>query len=158
MGGPIQISTTTHRSSLARGYGLQWSKPHSCKNGYTPEQSKHTRIKERIKPSFNLARALDKNPHVNQLYNERLSVKPLASFEGNLKYTNQTGVLFSHADYLTLVDTTGRIQRQGKRGFISDTVLPILQRLAIDADEWIENTQNFGMTFYKKFYNQRKKA
>jgi hypothetical protein len=75
-----------------------------------------------------------------------------------LKYTNQTGVLFSHADYLTLVDTTGRIQRQGKRGFISDTVLPILQRLAIDADEWIENTQNFGMTFYKKFYNQLKKA
>ena len=75
-----------------------------------------------------------------------------------MKYTNQTGVLFSHADYLTLVDTTGRIQRQGKRGFISDTVLPILQRLAIDADEWIENTQNFGMTFYKKFYNQRKKA
>jgi hypothetical protein len=46
-------------------------------------------------------------------------------------------------DYLTLVDTTGRIQRQGKRGFISDTFLPILQRLDIDTDEWIENTQNF---------------
>jgi hypothetical protein len=72
-----------------------------------------------------------------------------------LTYTNQTGVLFSHADYLSLVDTTGRIQRQDKRGFISDTLLPILQRLAIDADECIKNTQNFGMTFYKKFYNQR---
>ena len=67
-------------------------------------------------------------------------------------------MLFIHAAYLTLVDTTGRIQLQDNRGFISDTVLPILQRLAIDADEWIENTQNFGMTFYKKFYNQRKKA
>jgi hypothetical protein len=56
-------------------------------------------------------------------------------------------MLFSHGDYLTLVDTTGRIQRQDKRGFISDTFLPILQRLAIDADKWIETTQNFEMIF-----------
>ena len=103
-----------------------------------------------------MAREPDNNPDVNQLYIERFSVKPLASLEGNLKYTNQTGVLFSHVDYLTLVDTTGRIQRQGKRGFISDTFLPILQRLAIDADEWIENTQNFETIFYKKFNYRRK--
>ena len=132
--------------------------PIRAKMADTLEQSEHTRIKERIKPSFNLARALDNNPDFNQRYIERFSVKPLASLEGNVKYTNQTGVLFSHADYLTLVDTTGRIQRQDKRGFISDTFLPILQRLAIDADEWIENTQNFEMIFYKRFYYQRKKA
>jgi hypothetical protein len=82
-----------------------------------------------------------------QRYIERFSIKPLASLEGNVKNSNQTGVLFSHADYLTLVDTTGRIQRQNKRGFISDTFLPILQRLAIDADKWIETTQNFEMIF-----------
>jgi REP element-mobilizing transposase RayT len=130
--------------------------PIRAKMADTPEQSEHTTIKERIKPSFNLARALDNNPDFNQRYIERFSVKPLASLEGNLKYTNQTSVLFSHADYLTLVDTTGRIQRQDKRGFISDTVLPILQRLAIDADEWIENTQNFETIFYKKFNYRRK--
>jgi hypothetical protein len=28
----------------------------------------------------------------------------------------------------------------------------------IDADEWIENTQNFEMIFYKKFNYQRKAA
>ena len=96
-----------------------------------------------------MSRAPDNNPDVNQLYIERFSVKPLASLEGNLKYTNQTGVLFSHVDYLTLVDTTGRIQRQGKRGFTSDTILPILQLLAFVADEWLENTQNYEMLFYK---------
>jgi hypothetical protein len=101
-----------------------------------------------------LARALDNNHDFNQRYIERFSVKPLAPLEGNVKYINQTGVLFSHADNLTLVDTTGRIQRQGKRGFISDKFLPILQRFAIDADEWIENTQNFEMIFYKRFYYQ----
>jgi hypothetical protein len=132
--------------------------PIRAKMADTLEQSEHTSIKERIKPSFNLARALDNNPDFNQRYIERFSVKPLASLEGNVKYTNQTGVLFSHADYLTLVDTTGRIQRQDKRGFISDTFLPILQRLAIDADEWIEGTQNLEMIFYKRFYYQRNTA
>jgi REP element-mobilizing transposase RayT len=132
--------------------------PIRAKMADTLEQSKHTSIKERIKPSFNLAHALDNNPDVNRPYIERFSVKPLASLEGNVKNSNQTGVLFSYADYLTLVDTTGRIQRQGKRGFISDTFLPILQRLAIDADEWIENTQNFEIIFYKKFYYRRKIA
>ncbi|MFT7017062.1 MAG: hypothetical protein ACJAUT_000463 [Cellvibrionaceae bacterium] len=93
-----------------------------------------------------------------QRYIECFSIKPLASLESNVKNSNQTGVLFSHADYLTLVDTTGRIQRQDKRGFISDTFLPILQRLAIDTDEWIENTQNFETIFYKKFNYRRKKV
>jgi hypothetical protein len=67
-------------------------------------------------------------------------------------------VLFSHDDYLSLVDTTGQIQRQHKRGFIPNTFLPILQRLKIDADEWIENTQKFETIFYKKFNYQRKIA
>ncbi|MFT6103089.1 MAG: hypothetical protein ACJA2B_001539 [Candidatus Endobugula sp.] len=50
-----------------------------------------------------------------------------------------------------VIDTTGRIQRQDKRGFIPDTFLPILQRLDIDAEEWIENTQKFETIFYKRF-------
>jgi hypothetical protein len=67
-------------------------------------------------------------------------------------------VLFSHNDYLSLVDTTGRIQRQDKRGYIPDTFLPILQRLNIDADEWIENKQKFETIFYTKFNYRRKTA
>jgi hypothetical protein len=66
--------------------------------------------------------------------------------------------LLGHKDYLILVDTSGRIQRQDKRGFIPDTFLPILQRLAIDADEWFINTQKFEELFYKKFYYRRKTA
>ena len=132
--------------------------PIRAKMADTPEQSKHTSIKERIKPSFSLARALANNPDFNPHYIQRFSVKPLAALEGNVKYHNQNGVLFSHKDYLTLVDTTGRIQRQDKRGFIPETFLPILQRLAIDADEWIVNTQKFEELFYKKFYYRRNTA
>jgi hypothetical protein len=132
--------------------------PIRAKMADTPEQSKHTSIKERIKPSFSLARALANNPDFNPHYIQRFSVKPLAALEGNVKYLNQKGVLFSHKDYLTLVDTTGRIQRQDKRGFIPETFLPILQRLAIDVDEWIDNTQKFEELFYKKFYYRRNTA
>jgi hypothetical protein len=123
--------------------------PVRAKMAATPEQSKHTSIRERSKPRFNLARALENNPDFNYQYIRRFSLRPLASLEGNVKYCNQNGVLFSHDDYLTLVDTTGRIQRQDKRGFIPDTFLPILQRL--DAEEWIENTQKFETIFYKRF-------
>jgi len=132
--------------------------PIRAKMADTPEQSKHTSIKERIKPSFSLARALANNPDFNPHYIQRFSVKALAALEGNVTYLNQNGVLFSHKDYLTLVDTTGRIQRQDKRGFILETFLPILQRLAIDADEWIVNTQKFEELFYKKFYYRRNTA
>jgi hypothetical protein len=132
--------------------------PIRAKMADTPEQSKHTSIKERIKPSFSLARALENNPDFNHQYIQHFTVKPLASLEGNVKHGNQNGVLFSHDDYLTLVDTTGRIQRQDKRGFIPDTFLPILQRLDIDADEWIENTHKFEELFYKKFNYRRNTA
>ena len=67
-------------------------------------------------------------------------MKPLAPLEGYVKHGTQNGVLLSHNDYLTFVDTSARIQRRDKRGFIPDTCLPILHRLDIDADEWIENT------------------
>jgi hypothetical protein len=105
-----------------------------------------------------LAQALENNPGFNHQYIQRFSVKPLTTLEGNVKYDNQHGVLFSHNDYLSLVDTTVRIQRQDKRGFIPNTFLPILQRLDIDADEWIENTQKFETIFYEKFTYRRKTA
>jgi hypothetical protein len=57
-------------------------------------------------------------------------------------------VLLGHKDYLTLVDATGRIRRQDKRGFIPKTYLSILRRFAIDADECIINTQKFEALFY----------
>jgi hypothetical protein len=57
---------------------------------------------------------------------------------------------------LNAVDTTGRIQCQGKCGFISDTYLFILQRLNIG--EWIKNTLIFEIIFCKRFYHQRNTA
>ncbi len=41
-------------------------------------------------------------------------------------------------DYLELVDQTGRIIASGKRGAIPPHLAPILQRLQIDVDAWLD--------------------
>jgi hypothetical protein len=123
----------------------------------TPEDSAHTSIKERIKPAFISEQALKTNPDINPYYLQRFHIKTLLSFEGNIKHDKQEGVLFSHNDYLALVDTTGRVQRNDKRGAIPNHFSPILQRLGIDTDEWVENTQQFEVIYYRKFYYQRRK-
>ena len=79
-----------------------------------------------------------------------------APFEGSVKLETQNGILFGYSDYLTLVDDTGRVQRNDKRGFIPEKSLPILDRLAIDSDDWLENTQNFEKVFYRKLYYRKK--
>ena len=49
-------------------------------------------------------------------------------------------------EYLTLVDETGRLILQGK-GAISASVAPILSRLNIKPDRWVETTQRFKHSF-----------
>ncbi len=46
------------------------------------------------------------------------------------------GIPFSSIDYLELVDWSGRIIRQGKRGAIHHELPPILERLSIDKNAW----------------------
>lgn len=87
---------------------------------------------------------------------KRFNVKQLLPFESVIKNEKQAGILFRFDDYLTLVDTSGRIQRADKRGFISDAHHPILERLGIDPEEWINNTEYFETLYYQKFYYRRR--
>ncbi len=50
-------------------------------------------------------------------------------------------------DYLELVDWTGRILREDKRGSIPKTHPPILERLQIDPKHWLYMTQEFESRF-----------
>ena len=80
-----------------------------------------------------------------------------AAFEGNITDQKQTGVLFSFDDYLELVDYTGRIIRSDKRGAIDNNIPPILQRLSIDPQTWLDNTTGFEKN-YQKHFGRRKKV
>lgn len=55
---------------------------------------------------------------------------------------------FNLSDYILLVEETGRIIRDDKRGHISDAVLPIFQRLHIKASCWTEILERLETHFY----------
>ena len=58
------------------------------------------------------------------------------------------GVLpIQQLDYFALVDWTGRVIRENKRGAIPPRVQPILQRLGVEESNWVKNTQFFGRRF-----------
>ena len=50
-----------------------------------------------------------------------------------------------------LLDWTGRIIRDDKRGDIENTLPPILDRLEITADQWRMNTTQFAALHPKRF-------
>ena len=51
------------------------------------------------------------------------------------------GILFNLTDYLELVDWSGRIIREDKKGVVPATLPAILQRLVMDARHWVYLTK-----------------
>jgi hypothetical protein len=51
--------------------------------------------------------------------------------------------------YLELLDETGRMIRSDKKGSINEALQPILRRLDLDVDEWVENVERYGSLFYQ---------
>ncbi len=50
-------------------------------------------------------------------------------------------------EYLRLLDWTGRQARKDKRGCISPDLAPILERLHVASDHWVETVLHFGRWF-----------
>jgi hypothetical protein len=50
-------------------------------------------------------------------------------------------------DYIQLVDITGRVIRENKRGFIDNNLPPILDRLKNSPREWLVLTTQLGSKF-----------
>lgn len=106
--------------------------PIRAKMAKTPESSEHTSIQQRINSSFN-------NP-IQQ-------PKALMPFIGNPREPMPKGLPFRLEDYLNLVDYTGRIIRDDKRGAISIDLPPILERLDIEPKQWLYMATQFESKF-----------
>ncbi|WP_299005959.1 transposase [uncultured Shewanella sp.] len=104
--------------------------PIRAKMADMPEQSDFTSIRRRIKA------ALKGEQPAN-----------LLAFVGNERLEAPKGLAFHLDDYLQLVDETGRIIREDKRGSISDVAMPILNRLNIPSDNWLKLTTEFTRLF-----------
>jgi REP element-mobilizing transposase RayT len=117
----------------------------------TPELSEYTSVKERLQPGFDLLQAIDDQTECGDLLDFTAPLKPLLPFENRLTGAIQRGILFGFREYLALLDWTGRIIRDGKHGYIDNTLPPILDRLEITAEQWRMNTTQFEALHPKRF-------
>lgn len=68
---------------------------------------------------------------------------PLLPFDGATHSASQSGIPFHFADYLELIDWTGRAVREDKKGAIAQTRPKLLNELGIAADAWVTSAKEF---------------
>ncbi len=107
--------------------------PVRAKMAETPEDSEHTSIKLRCET----------------LKEKEAPEQPdtLMPFVGNPREPMPAGLPFHLEDYIKLVDWSGRIIRAGKRGYISNSHPPIIDRLDIAPETWINLVTQFENRF-----------
>ena len=104
--------------------------PIRAKMADTPETSDFTSIQRRVKAALK-----GKQP------------AELLPFVGNERVNMPKGLSFDIKDYLELVDDTGRMVREGKRGAIHHRSERILNRLNIPLENWLKITNEFTRLF-----------
>ncbi len=117
----------------------------------TPESSDYTSIQERIKPQFDLAKAVKNLTGQGFFQSFNTELKPLLPFTDAAKNQDQPDIPFTLIDYLELVDWTGRIIRADKRGAISSRLPPILKRLNINKKKWLSGATEFERVRRQRF-------
>jgi REP element-mobilizing transposase RayT len=117
----------------------------------SPETSDYTSIQERIQPVFQLDQAIDSQRSCGDLLYFKSPLKPLLHFADGLGDQTQRGIRFGYRDYLQLLDWTGRIVRNDKRGYIDANLPPILTRLQIDPGQWNLNVTQFESLHARRF-------
>jgi len=109
--------------------------PIRAKIAETPESSAYTSIAERI-AERNLATDVKCAFHGK-----------LMPFMDGKSIASNPFIPMHLADYIELVDWTGRQIRPDKRGAISETAPPILSRLGIEQGNWLQNCQQLEDEF-----------
>ena len=106
--------------------------PVRAKMAKTPEASDHTSIQKRI---------------IARDFNSKIQPECLMKFVGNPRDPMPEGLPFKLDDYIELVDWSGRIIREDKRGFIPNNLPPILERLKMEPKYFLFSSQHFESKF-----------
>jgi hypothetical protein len=100
--------------------------PIRAKMAETPEASAYTSVAVRIAELRKEPDSAENNPEDRA---------PLMPFDATGRMA--TAIPFAFDDYLELVDATGRVIREDKRGFIPGETPRLLEQLAIDPEQFI---------------------
>jgi hypothetical protein len=73
----------------------------------------------------------------------------MAAFLPPARASNRGFLPMSLDDYLALLDWIGRQVRADKRGAIPAHLRPILERLAVNAETWLDTITSFGRWFHR---------
>lgn len=105
----------------------------------TPEESNFTSIQKRIRQYQSQC-----NRSANKQTEQRpISLMPLVK-QGQERHENTIG--FTQTEYLELIDWAGWAIRENKRGTIGEHAPPILQRLGLDAERYLEHLSGEAAT------------
>ena len=86
--------------------------------------------------------AMATTPETSDYTSIQARIKNKSSFLINLGF-GDNDIDFTLTDYCDLVDATGRCLRDDKKGFIDDSLPPILNSLGLDAVTWLDELNQF---------------
>ncbi|MES9852272.1 MAG: hypothetical protein ABW170_10615 [Candidatus Thiodiazotropha sp. L084R] len=109
----------------------------------TPENSEYTSIEERIRTYHKTL-----NQTGCKTKAQIKSPKGLVPFTGGEHQEKQNGLCFNLTDYFQLTDWAGRAIREDKSGAIPSHLSPILERLGIDSEAWLDTVRNYNNNYY----------
>jgi len=134
--------------------------PIRAKMASTPETSDYTSIKTRIEndQKINIKNALLRQQELNALQNFTVPMKPLMPLVGHESSDKEIGIFITQSDYQALVEQTGRIIQQDKRGAIANQLPDIFNRINFnpDCDLWLEQVTKFEEC-YQRYFSKRKR-
>ena len=137
IGGRFKSQALLDEKALAACMAYVDLNPIRARMADSPEESDYTSIKQRIKQVLK----------TQQPYKPEQQPDDLFPFAGNPRKDMPDGLPFNLGDYLELVDWSGRIMREDKKGYIPEHLPTILQRLDMDARHWLYLTRNFEQPF-----------
>ncbi|NRP26541.1 Toxin YhaV [Marinobacterium sp. xm-d-420] len=75
---------------------------------------------------------------------DKLPEAQLMAFGGSSHIDIHHALPFTLQDYFDLIDVTGRLVRADKRGSVDAKLPPLVNRLGIDPDKWLDHVRSFG--------------
>ncbi len=122
------------------------------------ESSNFTSVQQRLYDYARDTRQITKQPKLASRIDEQAKLKsdlsldaqaeaPLMPFDGSAHTAIHVALPFTQEDYFALVDATGRVLRDDKRGQISPEIARIVARYDFDPDKWLDHIQCFGRRY-----------